>query len=75
MLCNKACHKQGQRSNYNNYKCNFYINRQHKAQCSQNRQHPGKKLGKAHEQAVRKLVYIGDNTADDFTVGVSVNIF
>ena len=33
------------------------------------------KLGKSHQQTIRKLIHIRNDTADDLAVGMSVNIF
>ena len=46
----------------------------HKNQCAENCYNTRKKLGKAHQQTVRELIYISNNSADDISVLVRVDI-
>ena len=47
----------------------------HEHKGSNNGGNTGEKLGKSHEKTVCKLIYIGDDTAYDFSVGMLVNVF
>ena len=70
----KACHKQGYRCDNHHHQGNPHIHGKHKAKGSQNRHHAGKKLGKAYQKAVRKLVHIRHHTAHDVPVGMGIQI-
>ena len=50
--CNKACHKQGNRSKQNDDHCNLHTDGKHKSNGSKDGQHTGKQLGKAHKETI-----------------------
>ncbi len=72
---NKRRHKKTDRRNADHHQRDAHILPKHKEQCAQNRDNPRKKLGKSHNQAIRKLVYIGNHTAYNFSVRMGIQIF
>ena len=74
-FCDKRGHKQGNRCYHQHDNRDADVDRKHEADRSQNRNHTGKELRKAHQQTVRKLIDVRDDTTDDLTVGMSVNVF
>ena len=73
-LGNEACHHQAQRGDADHHQRDGHILTEHEQQGTKDGQHTAEQLGKAHEQAVRKGVHIGDHAADDIAGGVAVQI-
>ena len=73
-LGKEACHNQAQRGDADHHQRDGHILTEHKQQGAKDGQHAAEQLGKAHEQAVRKGVHIGDHAADDIAGGVAVQI-
>ena len=74
VLGDKRRHHQGNRGDHHHHGGDAHVDAEHKAQGAHNGDHPGKQLGKAHEQAVGKLVHIGDHPADHLPGRVGVHI-
>ena len=68
-------HEQRKRRQQHHNKCDAHIDRQHENQRAQNRDHAREQLGKAHQQAVGKLIDIRNDAADHLAVGVAVDVF
>ena len=73
-LCQKARHHKAQRGDAHHHQRDGHILPQHEQQGAKNGQDAGEQLGKAHQQAVRKGVYIRHHAADDIAGGVAVQI-
>ena len=73
-LGKEACHHQAQRGDADHHQRDGHILTEHEQQGAKDGQHAAEQLGKAHEQAVRKGVHIGNHAADDIAGGVAVQI-
>ena len=73
-LGKEACHNQAQRGDADHHQRDGHILTEHKQQGAKDGQHAAEQLGKAHEQAVRKGVHIGDHAADDIAGGMAVEV-
>ncbi len=70
----KTGHQEGNRRDTDHHQRNGNIGDQHKNQRSQNGQHPGKQLGKAHQEAVCKGVHIRHDPAHNIAVSMGVKV-
>ena len=68
------CRKEGQRRQHDDDERDLPVQIEHDAECAEDREHTRKQLCEAHEQAVGKLVDIGDHAADDVAGGMAVEV-
>ena len=74
-LCDKGCNKNGQRCNQYHNQGNQRTDGQHKYNGAHNGNNTRKKLSKTLKQTVGYLVHIVHQTADDVSMGMTVQIF
>ena len=60
--------------NQNNDSGNPDMNAKHESKRADDRNDTGEKLGKSHQQAIRKLIHVGNDTAHNLAVRMSVNL-
>ena len=71
---NEARHHKGQRGQQHHHQRDAGADGDHKAQRAQDCHHAREQLGEAQQQAVGKLIHIGDDAADDFARGVGIDV-
>ena len=66
--------KQRKRRQHDDHERDHPVDAQHEKQCSKDRHNTGEQLRKAHQQAVGKLIRVGNDPADQLTARMRVEI-